>query len=211
MLALILVAVAAFAAGAVGAWLFARQGRAPLEKAVRTLDAQWKDAMSELSRSRQQVDDLRVQVARLEERNLADKRASEEMRLSFPDTFKTLASQVLKEKSQEFAEQNQTSLGQMLEPLKTKLEDFRQLHLEQVKDSAALHTQITGLRESTAKVSDEANSLANALKGSNKTQGNWGELILEKILESAGLRRGQEYETQESYAAENGKIGRAHV
>jgi DNA recombination protein RmuC len=211
ILALLLVAAAAFAAGAVGAWLFSKQGRGPLEKSIRTLDAQWKDAMSELSGSRRRVSDLEVEIARLEERSAAEKRASETMRASFPDTFKALASQVLQEKSQEFAEQNQTSLGQMLEPLKTKLEDFRQLHLEQVKDSAALHTQITGLRESTAKVSDEANSLANALKGSNKTQGNWGELILEKILESAGLRRGEEYETQESYAAENGRRSQPDV
>jgi DNA recombination protein RmuC len=211
ILALLLVAAAAFAAGAVGAWLFSKQGRGPLEKSIRTLDAQWKDAMSELSGSRRRVSDLEVEIARLEERSAAEKRASETMRASFPDTFKALASQVLQEKSQEFAEQNQTSLGQMLEPLKTKLEDFRQLHLEQVKDNAALHTQITGLRESTAKVSDEANSLANALKGSNKTQGNWGELILEKILESAGLRRGEEYETQESYAAENGRRSQPDV
>jgi DNA recombination protein RmuC len=211
MLALILVAVAAFAAGAVGAWLFARQGRAPLEKAVRTLDAQWKDAMSELSRSRQHVDDLRVEVARLEERSLADKRASEEMRSSFPDTFKTLASQVLKEKSQEFAEQNQTSLGQMLQPLKTKLEDFEKMHREQVRDGAALRQEVSTLVASTAKVSDEANNLASALKGSSKTQGNWGEIVLETILESAGLRRGQEYETQESYAAENGRRSQPDV
>ena len=81
--------------------------------------------MSELSGSRQKVSDLEVEIARLEERSLAEKRASEEMRSSLPDTFKTLASQVLQEKSQEFAEQNQTSLGQMLQPLKTKLEDFQ--------------------------------------------------------------------------------------
>ncbi len=211
LLALLLVAVAAFAAGAVGTWLFARQGRGPLEKSIRTLDAQWKDAMSELSRSRQKVSDLQVEVARLEERSLAEKRASEEMRSSFPDTFKTLASQVLQEKSQEFAQQNQSSLSQMLQPLKIKLEDFQQLHLEQVKDSATLRAQITSLFDSTAKVGEQANSLANALKGSNKTQGNWGELILEKILESAGLRAGEEYETQESYATENGRRSQPDV
>jgi DNA recombination protein RmuC len=204
LLALLLVAVAAFAAGAVGTWLFARQGRADLEKSARSLHAQWTDAMAELSRSRQKVSDLQVEVARLDERSLAEKRTSEAMRASFPDTFKTLASQVLQEKSQEFAEQNQTSLSQMLQPLKIKLEDFQQLHLEQVKDSATLRAQITSLFDSTAKVSDEANNLASALRGSSKTQGDWGELILETILESAGLRAGQEYEAQESYAAENG-------
>ena len=211
LLALLLVAVAAFAAGAVGTWLFARQGRGPLEKSIRTLDAQWKDAMSELSHSRQKVSDLQVEVARLEERSLAEKRASEEMRSSFPDTFKTLASQVLQEKSQEFAQQNQSSLSQMLQPLKIKLEDFQQLHLEQVKDSATLRAQITSLFDSTAKVGEQANSLASALRGSNKTQGNWGELILEKILESAGLRAGEEYETQESYATENGRRSQPDV
>ncbi len=183
MLALILVAAAALAAGAVGAWLFARQGRAPLEKAVRTLDAQWKDAMSELSRSRQQVDDLRVEVARLEVHNDAEKRAFDQMRASLPDTFKALASEVLQEKSQQFATQNQTSLDQMLQPLKTRLEDFQQkietVHREQIQGSATLRQQVTMLVASTAKVSDEANNLASALRGSSKTQGDWGELILE--------------------------------
>jgi DNA recombination protein RmuC len=211
MLALLFLAVAAFAAGAVGAWLFGRQGRAPLEKAVRTSEAQWKDAMAELSRSRQEVGDLRVEIARLETRNEAEKRAAEELRSSLPETFKTLASQVLQEKSQQFAEQNQTSLGQVLQPLRTRLEDFQKMHLEQAKDSAALRAQIAGLFESATRVGEQANSLANALKGSNKAQGNWGELILEKILESAGLRAGKEYEAQESYAAENGRRSQPDV
>ena len=215
MLALILVAVAAFAAGAVGAWLFARQGRAPLEKAVRTLDAQWKDAMSELSRSRQQVDDLRVEVARLEERSRAEKRASEEMRASFPDTFKALASQVLQEKSQEFADAESDQPGSDAPAAQDPVGGFpakdRAVHLEQIQGSATLRQQVTMLVASTAKVSDEANNLANALKGSSKTQGDWGELILESILESAGLRKGQEYEAQESYAAENGRRSQPDV
>jgi DNA recombination protein RmuC len=197
ILTLLLAAAVVFAAGAAGAWLFARQGRAHLGK----------EAASEISRSRQQVSDLQVEIARLEERSLAERRASEEMRASLPDTFKTLASQVLEQKSQEFANQNQTSLGQMLQPLKTKLEDFQQMHLEQVKDSATMRAQIANLFDSTNKVSEQANSLANALKGSSKTRGSWGELVLETILEGAGLRKGEEYEAQESYSAENG--GRA--
>ena len=85
------------------------------------------------------------------------------------------------------------------------------VHREQVKDGATLRQQVSMLVASTAKVSDEANNLASALKGSSKTQGNWGELILEKILESAGLRAGEEYEAQESYAAENGRRSQPDV
>ncbi len=219
MVTLFIAAFLGFGAGAILAWWYEtsrnRPERIVLEKQLRTLQAQCLEARSDLEQAREQMSVLRAEVARLEERNAAEKRALEQMRASLPETFKSLASEVLREKSREFAEQNQSSLGQMLGPLSSRLQDFQKkiedVHLEQVRGSATLREQVTRLVESTGRVSSEANSLASALKGSNKAQGTWGEFVLARILESAGLRRGQEYEAQESYAGENGRRAQPDV
>jgi DNA recombination protein RmuC len=132
----------------------------------------------------------------------------EQMRVNLPETFKSLANEVLEEKSRRFVEQNQTSLGQVLEPLRTRLEDFQTkieaARMEQVRGGEKLSAHIDKLFESNTRISDQANNLAIALRGSSKAQGAWGELILERTLEAAGLRPGHEYDAQESYAADNG-------
>ena len=219
MLTVFLSVILAFAAGAFLAWWYersrSRPERAMLESSARTLHAQWTEARDRLEEARRQAAGQQVEIARLEERNKAEKAALEEMRASLPHTFKSLASEVLEEKAQQFARQNQTSLNQMLGPLNTRLEGFQkkieEVHLEQVKGGATLREQVNLLVASTTKVSAEANSLASALKGSTKTQGNWGELVLERILESAGLRRGHEYEAQEGYVTENGRRAQPDV
>ena len=214
-----LIAVIAFAAGAALAWWFEDSRRQPeravLEKASRTLQVQWLEARESLERAREQVAGQQTEIARLEERNLAEKRAFDEMRDRLPQTFKSLASQILEEKSQQFAERNQASLDHMLAPFNIRLQDFQKkiedVHLEQIRGGATLREQVDRLVASESKISAEANSLANALKGSNKTQGNWGEFVLERILESAGLRKGQEYEAQQNYSAENGRRAQPDV
>ena len=219
MLSVLLIAVIAFSAGAVLAWWFEHSRSQPeiaaLEKASRTHQVQWLEARESLERAREQASAQQAEIARLEERNLAEKRAFDEMRASLPHTFKSLAGQILEEKSQLLAAQNQTSLGTLLNPLKGRLEDFQKeieaARLQQARGEAALQAEVRRMIDSTTKVGAEANSLANALKGSNKTQGNWGEFVLERILESAGLRRGHEYETQQSYSAENGRRGQPDV
>ncbi len=154
-------------------------------------------------------------IARLEERHAATERLVEQMRVSLPETFKSLASEVLEEKSRRFAEQNQAGLGQVLEPLKTRLEDFQSkieaARMEQVRGGAHLSAQIDKLFESNTRITEQANNLASALRGSSKAQGAWGELILERILQAAGLRPGHEYDAQESYAAENGRRAQPDV
>ncbi len=219
LLTLVFVAVGALVAGIVVATYFERARtqaeRASWEKSSRTLLDQLDETRAHLDRARAEVGDQKANVARLEERHAATERMVEQMRVGLPDTFKTLATEVLEEKTRRFAEQNQAGLGQVLEPLKARLADFQQkveaARMEQVKGGAELTAQIGKLFESNTRFTEQANNLASALRGSSKAQGAWGELILERILEAAGLRRGQEFDAQENYTGENGKRAQPDV
>jgi DNA recombination protein RmuC len=219
MLLLVFAVVAAFVAGIAVATYFergrTRVERAAFEKSSRTLLDQLADTRANLDQARTEGAAQQATIARLEERHAATERLVEQMRVSLPETFKSLASEVLEEKSRRFAEQNQTGLGHILEPLKTRLEDFQNkieaARTEQVRGGAHLSAQIDRLFESNNRVTEQANNLASALRGSNKAQGAWGELILERILQAAGLRPGHEYHAQESYAAENGRRAQPDV
>ena len=131
------------------------------------------------------------------------------------DTFKSLANDILEEKSIRFTEQNKTNIGQILEPLGTRLKEFQakveQVYVQESKDRSALGEQVRQLMSLNQKVSTDAKNLADALKGSSKTQGNWGELVLERVLEASGLRKGHEYELRETYWHENGHKGQPDV
>ena len=131
------------------------------------------------------------------------------------DTFKSLASDIFQENSTRFAEQNKTNIGQMLEPLGNKLKDFQskveEVYVQEGKDRSALGEQVKQLMSLSQTVSNDAKSLADALKGSSKTQGNWGELVLERVLEASGLRKGHEYELRETYQYGNGHRGQPDV
>ena len=131
------------------------------------------------------------------------------------DQFKTLATEILEEKSKRFAEQNQTSLGLLLEPLKTRLSEFQgkveEVYVQEGKDRSALSAQVRQLVELNQTLSQDAKNLTHALKGSAKTQGNWGELILERVLEASGLRKGDEYYIQDSQVREDGSRAQPDV
>jgi DNA recombination protein RmuC len=131
------------------------------------------------------------------------------------DTFKTLANAILEENSSRFTKQNETNISQILLPLNEKLGEFKskveQVYVQDSNDRTALKTQITQLMSLSERVSDDAKNLTDALKGSSKTQGNWGELILESVLEKSGLRKGHEYELRETYHYEDGSRGQPDV
>jgi DNA recombination protein RmuC len=219
MLILVFAVAVAFVSGIALAMYFERgrtnAERASLEKSSRLLLDQLADTRANLDQARSEGAVQQASIARLEERHAASERLVEQMRVSLPETFKSLASEVLEEKSRRFAEQNQTGLGYILEPLKTRLEDFQSkieaARMEQVRGGAHLSAQIDKLFESNTRITEQANNLASALRGSNKVQGAWGELILERILQAAGLRPGHEYDAQESYAAENGRRAQPDV
>ncbi len=129
--------------------------------------------------------------------------------------FKTLASEILEEKSKRFTELNQSNLGQLLDPLKLRLSEF-QAKVEQVQQDGIagrteLKSHLDNLQKLNQQLSDDAANLVTALRGSSKTQGDWGEFILEQILESSGLRKGIEYRLQESFALDNNRRARPDV
>jgi DNA recombination protein RmuC len=133
----------------------------------------------------------------------------QESRKQLEDSFKVLAQDIFEEKSKRFTEQNQSNLFQLLEPLKTQIVDFKskveQAYEVEGKERSALSQQVKEMMHLNQQLSKDANNLARALKGDNKIQGNWGELILEKVLETGGLRKGHEYKIQESHTNSDGK------
>jgi DNA recombination protein RmuC len=219
MVTLVFAAVGGLLAGIVLATYFERSRsgaeRAGFEKSSKTLFDQLADTRAQLDQARSEDAAQKATIARLEERHAATERVAEQMRVNLPETFRSVASEVLEEKSKRFAEQNQTSLGQVLDPLRTRLKDFQAeieaVRLEQVRGGEKLSAHIDKLFESNTRISDQANNLAIALRGSGKAQGAWGELILERTLQAAGLRPGHEYDAQEHYAGENGSRAQPDV
>lgn len=129
--------------------------------------------------------------------------------------FKTLASEILEDKTKRFTEQNQTNLNQLLEPLKVKITEFQgkvqEVYVQEGKDRSALSEQVKQLMALNNQLSKDAHNLTSALKGQAKAQGNWGELILERVLEASGLRKGHEYDVQESHTRVDGSRAQPDV
>ena len=132
-----------------------------------------------------------------------------EAKEALTNQFKNLANEILEDKSRKFTEQNAQQLDILLKPLQTKLTEFKEQvsnsYDQESRERFALKNEIERLANLNLKMSDEARSLTNALKGDSKIQGNWGELVLESILESSGLRKGEEYLVQDSHTQADGE------
>lgn len=148
-----------------------------------------------------------------ERRQSADKLATlqqtaQEAKTVLSDQFKNLANEILEEKSKRFAEQNQQNLDTLLKPLQEKLTDFRkqvdETYQTEARERFALKQEVEKLAGLNLRMTDETRALTNALKGESKTQGDWGELVLETILENSGLRKGEEYLVQDTQTISDG-------
>jgi DNA recombination protein RmuC len=148
-----------------------------------------------------------------ERRQSADKLATlqqtaQEAKTVLSDQFKNLANEILEEKSKRFAEQNQQNLDILLKPLQEKLTDFRkqvdETYQSEARERFALKQEVEKLAGLNLRMTDETRALTNALKGESKTQGDWGELVLETILENSGLRKGEEYLVQDTQTISDG-------
>ena len=141
---------------------------------------------------------------RFEEKLAVLEDAREQMTLQ----FKQLASDILEEKSKRFAQSNEQNLAQILKPLQEKIQRFEkrveETYVQEAKERYSLAREIKSLQELNARISEDAINLTNALKGDNKAQGTWGEMILETILERSGLVKGREYEVQVSIKTPDG-------
>jgi DNA recombination protein RmuC len=133
----------------------------------------------------------------------------EKLQEKFTNDFEVLANKILEEKSNKFTEQNKENLKIILNPLQEKIKVFEdkvdQTHKESIDYHAALRQQIIGLKEMNLQMSKETINLTKALKGDTKTQGNWGELVLERVLEKSGLEKDREYYVQQSFTNDDGK------
>lgn len=127
---------------------------------------------------------------------------------SLSQEFENLANRIFDEKQTKFSEQSKQALETSLSPLRRDLGDFRKqvstAYDKENTDRNRLAGQISELQKQTLKISSDASNLANALKGDNKQQGNWGEFVLEKLLDDSGLTKGREYETQVALKDEEG-------
>ena len=132
----------------------------------------------------------------------------EDAKKQLSNQFKILAGEILEEKSKKFTDQNKINLDRILEPLKIKISEFQgkvqEVYIQEGKDRSALSEQVKQLMALNNQLSDDAHNLTQALKGQSKAQGNWGELILERVLEASGLRKGHEYNVQVSHVRKDG-------
>lgn len=123
--------------------------------------------------------------------------------------FENLANKIFEQKSETFSKLNQTGISAVLEPLKLQIDTFRkqisEQHSREGQERASLKTEILSLKELNKQITEEAAALTRALKGDNKQQGNWGEVVLDRILQQSGLREGHEYDTQTAVKDDKGK------
>jgi DNA recombination protein RmuC len=164
---------------------------------------------------RSEKESLAIQLSKKEtdfenlwERNKEQKQEVEQLQEKFTKEFENLANKILDEKTTKFTEQNKENLKNILSPLQDKIQLFEKkvedTHKESIDYHAALRQQILGLREMNEQMSKETLNLTKALKGDSKMQGNWGELILERVLEKSGLEKDREYFVQQSFVTEDG-------
>ncbi|HSY76648.1 MAG TPA: DNA recombination protein RmuC, partial [Bacteroidia bacterium] len=163
-----------------------------------------KRAEEDLESAAEKILDLSTRIAILtnEKENLNQqfgtfKKEIESLHVQSQQQFENLAAKILDEKSKKFVEQNQQNMGDLLNPLRERIIEFQnkvdKTYNMEAAERNTLKGEIKQLVELNRKISQEANNLASALKGDSKKQGNWGEIILEKVLERSGLEKGREY------------------
>ncbi len=159
---------------------------------------------------------LRGENARLHANLESEQRRSEEKlqllmeaREALAEQFQNLANKIFEEKGEKMVQQNVANMGVLLGPLGEKLKEFQgkveETYDKESKQRFSLQGEIQKLVELNTKMSVDATNLTNALKGDSKTQGSWGELVLERVLEASGLQKGREYEVQVSLDTQEGK------
>jgi len=201
----------------------------PLEGTVIQLEKQVESQRSTLQQKEMAVSELyeknnalREAVAELtsqlenEKQNAHQKiQLLEEAKQQLANEFKVLANQIFESKQSQLSEHNKQSVESVLKPMQAALDSFRQrvetAHKEDLEGRASLSEQLKQLQSLNSKMSEETQNLTQALKGDSKTQGNWGELILERLLERSGLREGIEFDREKSFVNDEGKRQRPDV
>lgn len=176
----------------------------------------------ELSKNVQWLGEKSIEVATLKttNENLAEKLENQKSEIEvlqkrLTTEFENIASKLLKERSDEFSATNTKNISEILNPLKERILQFEKkvddTYDKELRDKISLREEVRKLTELNTRVSEEANNLTKALKGDVKKQGNWGEVILERVLERSGLTRGQEYEREEVIEGADHSVQRPDV
>ncbi len=221
---IILVGILSFAAGIVLTLFYFRRIRATIWEEKLSWEVNRQEELrqevskkvSELEALEAEKDQLQVQLVRSQTLNdEVNKRLEEQkgelekMEKKMQEKFENLANKILEEKSQRFAEQNKSNLKLILDPLGEKIRHFEKQVQESQKEQVGLHArlkeQLENLKNQNQKITQEAENLTRALKGDSKMQGNWGELVLERVLEKSGLEKDMVYSVQQSFRDEEGK------
>ena len=182
---------------------------------IEQLKLQLNQTIQEREAIRTEKDALAIQLSKKEadfenlwERNKEQKEEVEQLQQKFTKEFENLANKILEEKTNKFTEQNKENLKNILSPLQDKIQLFEKKVEDSQKEThgyhSALKEQLQHLKDQNLKISKEAENLTKALKGDSKMQGNWGELILERVLEKSGLEKDREYFVQQSFTTEEG-------
>ncbi len=215
------------AVGAIAAWFAARSkflgqsqqyetGLQVEKERVLRLAQEVDELRKKLDHERAAVIELNnnLSTSEADYRNLQEKlqdqqKEMEKLQERFTLQFKNLANEIFEEKTKKFTDQNKVNLSELLNPLKERIVEFEKKvetnSKESLAQNTALREQLKGLRELNQQMTREAENLTKALKGDTKTQGSWGEFILESILEKSGLEKGREYFVQESLVSEEGR------
>ena len=193
-------------------------GKAELQR-LRGVEEEARKTETRLESKTQELENLKIRFARLEsdfengQRSAAEKTAlmqESESRLKIE--FENLSNRIFEERGRAIGIENRERMDGLLQPLRDQIDTFRkrvdEVHTIDTELSGRLVEQVRQLQELSGKVSDEANLLARAIKGDSKKQGDWGEMIIERIFEASGLEKGREYLAQESFRHEDGLLKR---
>lgn len=180
-----------------------------LDKDKSSLQAELKTEREKSEKLTSENSSLKSDYSNLQIKLTEQKEELEKLQEKFTKEFENLANRIFEEKGNKFTEQNKEKLSEILNPLRDKISEFErkveETNKESIKGHASLKEQLQMLKEMNQQITQEAKNLTTALKGQSKTQGNWGEFILESILEKSGLVKGREYVVQESITSESGK------
>ena len=162
-----------------------------------------------------EISSLKAYNESLKEKLEMQKAEIEEMQKRLTSEFENIANRIMKQRSDEFSESNKEKISEILNPLKEKIKDFEnkveRAYDAEMRDKISLREELKNLTKLNAKISEGAENLTKALKGDVKKQGNWGEIVLERVLERSGLTKGQEYEREEVVEGSDASVQRPDV
>ena len=171
-------------------------------------DEEQKQLQREKEQQSNQIVRYQADLENLQLKNKEQKEEVEKLQEKFTKEFENLANKILDEKSEKFTKSNKENIENILTPLNKKIKEFEEKveksQKENISINSSLKQQLESLQQQNLKITQEAENLTKALKGDSKMQGNWGELVLERVLEKSGLEKDREYSVQQSFQREDG-------